>query len=56
MRKFEEINITGNKISWNWPAFLFTGWWMLYRKMDEIDKFDESMRDTLIYQKGGTLI
>jgi len=104
MRKFEEINITKNKISWNWPAFLFTGWWMLYRKMyiqallviigvpvlslipvigwifpwaiwilggmygnslyldhinkkmDEIDKFDSSMRDTLIYQKGGTLI
>jgi len=26
------------------------------KKIDEIDKFDPSMRDTLIYQKGGTLI
>ena len=31
--KFEEIKITGNKISWNWSAFFLTGYWMLYRKM-----------------------
>ena len=33
MSKFEEIKITGNKISWNWSAFFLTGYWMLYRKM-----------------------
>ena len=31
--KFEELKITGSKISWNWSAFFFTGYWMLYRKM-----------------------
>ena len=33
VRKFEEMQITGNKISWNWPAFFISGYWMLYRKM-----------------------
>lgn len=33
LRKFEEIQITGNKISWNWPAFFISGYWLLYRKM-----------------------
>lgn len=31
--KFNQIEKTGNKITWNWPAFFFTNAWLLYRKM-----------------------
>lgn len=34
--KFGKFNIDGIETfqaTWNWPAFLFTFWWMLYRKM-----------------------
>lgn len=31
--KFNQIKSTGKKITWNWPAFLFNMYWMLYRKM-----------------------
>ena len=33
IRKFEDMKITGSKISWNWAAFFLTGNWMLYRKI-----------------------
>jgi len=35
LTKFEQFDQqgTGLKASWNWPAFLCTGVWMLYRKM-----------------------
>lgn len=33
LNKFGIIESTGNKISWNWCAFLFTSAWMIYRKM-----------------------
>lgn len=31
--KFEKIKSTGSKITWNWAAFFFNVYWMLYRKM-----------------------
>lgn len=31
--KFNQIEKTGNKITWNWPAFFFNNVWFLYRKM-----------------------
>lgn len=31
--KFNQIEKTGNKITWNWPSFFFTNAWLLYRKM-----------------------
>jgi len=31
--KWKLMAITDSKISWNWPAFLFGGFWLLYRKM-----------------------
>jgi curved DNA-binding protein CbpA len=35
LAKFAEFDQqgTGLKASWNWPAFFFTGFWALYRKM-----------------------
>jgi hypothetical protein len=36
IEKFVRFNIDGVETfqaTWNWPAFLFTFWWMLYRKM-----------------------
>lgn len=32
-QKFDQINKTGNKITWNWAAFFLNLYWMLYRKM-----------------------
>ena len=31
--KFQQLKATGSKASWNWAAFLFTGYWLIYRKM-----------------------
>lgn len=31
--KFQELKLQNKKTSWNWAAFLFTGYWMIYRKM-----------------------
>ncbi len=31
--KWKLMAATDSKVSWNWPAFLFGGFWMLYRKM-----------------------
>lgn len=31
--KFDRMRITGNKASWNWCAFLFTPFWLIYRTM-----------------------
>lgn len=33
LEKFDQINRTGDKKTWNWSAFLATIYWMLYRKM-----------------------
>ena len=33
LKKFNQINITGDKKTWNWSAFLATTYWLLYRKM-----------------------
>ena len=33
MGRFAKIKTTGNKVAWNWCAFLFTPAWFLYRKM-----------------------
>ena len=36
IRKFKKFNIDevdNFKITWNWPAFLFSFWWFLYRKL-----------------------
>ena len=30
--KFSKMNRTKNVVSWNWAAFLFPGYWFLYRK------------------------
>lgn len=30
---FEKFDLTGSKISWNWPVFFLTVYWFLYRKM-----------------------
>lgn len=32
-RKFNVDGVENFQATWNWPAFLFTFWWMLYRKM-----------------------
>ena len=31
--KWKAMQETGNKVSWNWSSFLFSTYWMLYRKM-----------------------
>ena len=31
--RFQTIKETKNTISWNWAAFVFSGFWFLYRKM-----------------------
>lgn len=31
--KFQEMKTQNTKASWNWPAFLFSMYWCLYRKM-----------------------
>lgn len=31
--KFNKMQSTGVKTSWNWCAFLFTSYWLIYRKM-----------------------
>lgn len=31
--KFKKMSQTGSKVSWNWPAFFFPDYWMLYRRM-----------------------
>lgn len=36
LERFGKFNVDGVETfqaTWNWPAFLFTFWWMLYRKM-----------------------
>ena len=33
MPKFEDMNTQNKKTSWNWAAFLFTPYWLIYRKM-----------------------
>ena len=33
VRRFMRFETEGSTISWNWPAFFFTSWWLLYRKM-----------------------
>jgi len=35
LAKFERFDLQGDrwKAGWNWPAFFFTGFWALYRKM-----------------------
>lgn len=33
VEKFSKIKSTGKTSAWNWPAFLFTPIWLLYRKM-----------------------
>lgn len=30
--RFYKMSKTGSKINWNWPAFLLTPYWLLYRK------------------------
>lgn len=32
-RCFMRLQSEGSMISWIWPAFFITGWWLLYRKM-----------------------
>ena len=31
--KFQQIQATGQKTSWNWCSFLFGPYWLVYRKM-----------------------
>lgn len=31
--KFSKMDATGKSMSWNWPAFFFGIYWMVYRKM-----------------------
>ncbi len=33
LNKWKLMATTGSKISWNWPAFLFGVFWLVYRKM-----------------------
>ncbi len=33
LEKFAKLDATGSKVSWNWCAFLFSFWWLAYRKM-----------------------
>lgn len=30
--RFSKMSRTGSRLSWNWPAFLITPYWLLYRK------------------------
>jgi len=32
-RKFDKFKSGGGSISWHWPAFFVSAWWLLYRKM-----------------------
>lgn len=32
-RKFRDMDASGSKTSWNWPAFLIAPFWCVYRKM-----------------------
>jgi len=32
-RRFDSFKSGGSAVSWNWPAFLFSSVWLLYRKM-----------------------
>lgn len=31
--KFDKMETQNTKITWNWACFLFTGLWLIYRKM-----------------------
>lgn len=31
--KFQEMKAQNKQTSWNWPAFLVSPWWLIYRKM-----------------------
>ncbi|MDN8617125.1 DUF2628 domain-containing protein [Variovorax ginsengisoli] len=33
LRRFEEFDREGTRLGWHWPAFFFTFWWLMYRKM-----------------------
>ena len=33
LRRFAKLDKTKNKLSWNFPAFIFTGFWFIFRKM-----------------------
>ena len=33
LSRFHHFDSNGVRPSWNWPAFLFTFYWLLYRKM-----------------------
>jgi len=33
INKFSKIKQSGNKGSWNWSAFIFCTYWLIYRKM-----------------------
>lgn len=33
MNKYEDMKMKGKRASWNWSAFIFSGYWALYRKM-----------------------
>ena len=33
MDRFSKMQMTGDKVSWNWAAFFFTSYWLIYRKM-----------------------
>lgn len=33
LRRFEEFDKEGTKFGWHWPAFFFTFWWLMHRKM-----------------------
>ena len=32
-KKFQATPIDGFALTWNWPAFIFGFWWLLYRKL-----------------------
>ncbi|MDH5454892.1 MAG: pilin [Gammaproteobacteria bacterium] len=32
-RRFDQIKRGGSSVSWHWPAFFISSWWLLYRKM-----------------------
>lgn len=33
LKRFAKLDKTKNKLSWNFPAFIFTGFWYIYRRM-----------------------
>lgn len=33
INKFSKMQMSGSSISWNWCAFLFSSYWLIYRKM-----------------------